>query len=73
MSKWPVLYDPPPDQHCDPIEPSCVFDPTSWDWDVDFGSVLRCKTHGFLAPPEIYEQAFAEDQDKADEYLRTHP
>lgn len=47
--------------HCDPIEPTCVFDITSWDDGSQFGidgPVLLCQTHGLLAPTEIYEQAF---------------
>lgn len=62
-----------PGTHCDPIEPDCVFDPTSWDWDPLLGAVLRCQTHGMLAPPEVYEQAFAEDKARAEAYLKERP
>lgn len=50
------------DTHCDPVKPDCVFDITSWTShpDVD-GPVLKCKTHGLLAPGEIYDRAFTED------------
>ena len=49
--------------HCDPIEPTCVFDVTSWEDGAQFGvdgPVLLCQTHRLLAPSEIYEQAFPE-------------
>lgn len=56
-----MAYDSYPATHCDPIKPECVFDPTSWDEDPEIGPVLKCKTHGLLAPPEVYEQVFVDN------------